>query len=107
MLRVVDHRAPAGKVLKSLYREETFGLIRKIVPLRARGGEKDLVVLSTDSGTVMILEFDLQSKAFIKKYQDVSLGRLAVNLAKREMSGEYMAADPKGRAVMVAASEKQ
>ena len=46
-----------GKI-KLVYRQEVFGLIRQIVPFRLMGMQKDFVVVGSDSGRIVILEFD-------------------------------------------------
>ena len=46
-----------GKI-KLVYRQEVFGLIRQVVPFRLMGMQKDFVVVGSDSGRIVILEFD-------------------------------------------------
>ena len=46
-----------GKI-KLVYRQEVFGLIRQIVPFRLMGMQKDFVVVGSDSGRIVILEFN-------------------------------------------------
>ena len=46
-----------GKI-KLVYRQEVFGLIRQIVPFRLMGMQKDFVLVGSDSGRIVILEFD-------------------------------------------------
>ena len=46
--------------LRLIYRQEVFGLIRSILPFRLMGMQKDFVVIGSDSGRIVILEFDLE-----------------------------------------------
>ena len=46
--------------LRLIYRQEIFGLIRSILPFRLMGMQKDFVVIGSDSGRIVILEFDLE-----------------------------------------------
>ena len=91
-----------GKV-KVVYRSEVFGLIRQIVPFRLMGMQKDFVVVGSDSGRIVILEFDLDTNKFVKIHQE-TFGKTGV---RRIVPGEYLATDPKGRAIMIGAVEKQ
>ena len=52
--------------LQLIYRQEAFGLIRSIVPFRLMGMQKDFVVIGSDSGRIVILEFELDSNRFVK-----------------------------------------
>ena len=88
---------------KLMYFQEVFGLIRSILPFRLMGMQKDFIVIGSDSGRIVILEFDLESNSFIKIHQE-TFGKTGV---RRIVPGEYLAADPKGRAIMIGAVEKQ
>lgn len=44
--------------MKLIYRQEVFGIIRKILPFRLLGMQKDFLVMGSDSGRIVILEFD-------------------------------------------------
>lgn len=89
--------------LELLYRQEVFGLIRNILPFRLMGMQKDYVVVGSDSGRIVILEFDSDVRRFVKIHQE-TFGKTGV---RRIVPGEYLATDPKGRAIMIGAVEKQ
>jgi splicing factor 3B subunit 3 len=63
----------------------------------------DYVVVGSDSGRVVILEYDPQKNCFNKVHQE-TYGKSG---CRRIVPGQYLAVDPKGRAVMVGAIEKQ
>jgi len=65
--------------------------------------KKDFLVIGSDSGRIVILEFDNTKKAFIKIHQE-TFGKTG---SRRIVPGEFLAADPKGRAIMIGAVEKQ
>jgi splicing factor 3B subunit 3 len=54
-----------GKV-SVVYRQEVFGLIRSITPFRLLGMQKDFLVIGSDSGRIVILEYDNEHNRFVK-----------------------------------------
>ncbi|KAI7907481.1 CPSF A subunit region-domain-containing protein [Cokeromyces recurvatus] len=92
----------SGKV-HTILTHECFGLIRCIVPFRLTGGNKDYVVVGSDSGRIVILEYNPAKNTFDRIHQETH-GKTG---CRRIVPGQYLAADPKGRAVMIAAVEKQ
>ena len=63
----------------------------------------DYIVVGSDSGRVVILEYDPSKNAFNKVHQE-TYGKSG---CRRIVPGQYLAADPRGRAFMIAAVEKQ
>lgn len=63
----------------------------------------DYIVLGSDSGRIVILEYIPQRNAFERVHQE-TFGKTG---CRRIVPGQYMAVDPKGRAVMISAVEKQ
>ena len=59
-------------------------------------------MVGSDSGRIVILEFELDSNRFVKIHQE-TFGKTGV---RRIVPGEYLATDPKGRAIMIGAVEK-
>jgi splicing factor 3B subunit 3 len=59
--------------------------------------------VGSDSGRIVILEANEEKKEFIKIHQE-TYGKTG---CRRIVPGEYLASDPKGRAIMIAAVEKQ
>lgn len=91
-----------GKVY-TLYTTEIFGVIRSMMGFRLTGGSKDYLVVGSDSGRIVILEYNAQKNAFEKVHQE-TFGKSG---CRRIVPGQQLAMDPKGRALMVAAVEKQ
>lgn len=60
-------------------------------------------MLGSDSGRIVILEYIPQKNAFERVHQE-TFGKTG---CRRIVPGQYMAVDPKGRAVMISAVEKQ
>jgi splicing factor 3B subunit 3 len=87
----------------TIYKQEVFGQIRKIIPFRLTGLTTDYVVVGSDSGRITILEFNSELERFEVVHQE-TYGKTG---CRRIVPGEFLAADPKGRAVMVGAVEKQ
>lgn len=89
--------------LYTVYKQEVFGMIRKIIPFRLTGLTTDYVVVGSDSGRITILEFKPEKERFEVLHQE-TYGKTG---CRRIVPGEYLAVDPKGRAIMVGAIEKQ
>ena len=64
---------------------------------------KDFVVIGSDSGRIVFLEYLSEINQFVKVHQE-TYGKTG---CRRTVPGQYLAADPKGRAVMISATEKQ
>ena len=62
----------------------------------------DYVIIGSDSGRVVILDYDPKTSSFVKVHQE-TFGKSG---ARRIVPGQYLATDPKGRSVMIAATEK-
>lgn len=63
----------------------------------------DYVVVGSDSGRIVILEYNPVKNTFDKVHQE-TYGKTG---CRRIVPGQYLATDPKGRAVMIGAVEKQ
>eukprot|EP01132_Coremiostelium_polycephalum_P002352 gene2352-2902_t len=91
-----------GKI-ESVLHTEVFGIIRSLIPFRLTGGSKDYIIVGSDSGRVVILEYNPTRNQFDKVHQE-TFGRTG---CRRIVPGQYLAVDPKGRAFMIGAIEKQ
>lgn len=109
-----------GKITTVLA-HDVFGSIRCLAAFRLTGGTKgepsvrvfvqllylhhlfsDYAIVGSDSGRIVILEYDPKTSSFIKLHQE-TYGKSG---ARRIVPGQYLATDPKGRSVMIAAMEK-
>lgn len=93
---------PTTGRLRTLASADAFGNIRSIAPFRLPGSGRDVVLVGADSGRLVILEFDPRRRAFVKVHQE-TFGKSGV---RRVVPGQFVAADPRGRAAVVAAVEK-
>lgn len=91
-----------GKV-HTLLSTEVFGVIRSLVAFRLNKGQKDYLIVGSDSGRVSILEYN-GAKNRLERVHMETFGKSG---CRRIVPGQYLACDPNGRAVMVAAVEKQ
>eukprot|EP00727_Mastigamoeba_balamuthi_P006206 m51a1_g2204 putative splicing factor 3b subunit 3-like (1210) ;mRNA; r:168623-173209 len=82
---------------------DVFGVVRSLATFRLPGWTRDVVVVGSDSGMVAILELD----AARQRFQRLHLEVFGKSGCRRIVPGEYLASDPRGRAVMIAAVEKQ
>ncbi|XP_071823754.1 splicing factor 3B subunit 3-like [Apostichopus japonicus] len=102
ILELIKLDPNTGKIY-TLLSHEVFGVIRAIMAFRLTGGNKDYVVVGSDSGRIVILEYVASKNAFEKVHQE-TFGKSG---CRRIVPGQFLAVDPKGRAFMVGAIEKQ
>ncbi|KAI0008531.1 CPSF A subunit region-domain-containing protein [Xylariaceae sp. FL0662B] len=82
--------------------QDVFSIIRSVVSFRLAGSTKDYIILTTDSGRITVLEFVAARNRFSRLHSE-AFGKSGV---RRVTPGQYLAADPKGRACLVASVEK-
>ncbi|XP_071488898.1 splicing factor 3B subunit 3-like [Diadema antillarum] len=102
LLELVKLDPNTGK-LYTVLSHEVFGVIRALMPFRLTGGSKDYIVVGSDSGRIIILEYNPSKNCFDRIHQE-TFGKSG---CRRIVPGQFLAVDPKGRAVMVGALEKQ
>eukprot|EP00049_Salpingoeca_infusionum_P019072 m.360060 g.360060 ORF g.360060 m.360060 type:complete len:1203 (-) comp18864_c0_seq1:145-3753(-) len=102
VLELLKAEPSTGK-LQSICSTDVFGLIRSLKPFRLTGSGRDYLVVGSDSGRITILEYNQETNAFKKVHQE-TYGKSG---CRRIVPGQYLATDPKGRAVMIGAFEKQ
>ncbi|KUI65719.1 Pre-mRNA-splicing factor rse1 [Cytospora mali] len=90
-----------GKVI-TLLSHEVFGIIRAISAFRLAGSNKDYIILATDSGRITIIEYLPQQNRFSRIHLE-TFGKSGI---RRVVPGQFLAADPKGRACLIASVEK-
>ncbi|KZT06669.1 uncharacterized protein LAESUDRAFT_700021 [Laetiporus sulphureus 93-53] len=88
--------------LSTVVVSDVFGSIRSLTSFRLTGGTKDYAIVGSDSGRIVILDYDPKSGSFVKVHEE-TYGKSG---ARRIVPGQYLATDPKGRAVMISALEK-
>ncbi|XP_046843553.1 splicing factor 3B subunit 3-like [Xenia sp. Carnegie-2017] len=91
-----------GKVIPVLA-VEVFCVVRDIAPFRLTGGSKDYIVVGSDSGRIVVLEYIPYKNVFERVHME-TFGKSG---CRRIVPGQYLAVDPKGRAIMIGAVEKQ
>lgn len=117
LLRPDPHTGKISTVVAS----DVFGSIRSLAAFRLTGSTKgtqrklicaalcvvihlfvDYAVVGSDSGRIVIMDYDQKTNNFVKVHQE-TYGKSG---ARRIVPGQYIATDPKGRAVMISALEK-
>ncbi|KAF8738189.1 hypothetical protein AX14_011604 [Amanita brunnescens Koide BX004] len=88
--------------LSTVVATDVFSSIRSLAAFRLTGGTKDYAIVGSDSGRIIILDYDPKMSSFVKLHQE-TFGKSG---ARRIVPGQYLATDPKGRAVMISALEK-
>lgn len=89
--------------VRSVRLENAFGIVRSVLSFRLTGGQIDHVVVGSDSGRICILKYENDETGFVKVHQE-TFGKTG---CRRIVPGQLLASDPKGRAIMIAAVEKQ
>jgi splicing factor 3B subunit 3 len=102
VLEVLKPDPSTGKI-HTLLTCNTFGIIRALHPIRLTGSNRDYIVIGSDSGRILILEYNGQKNTLDKVHQE-TFGKSG---CRRIVPGQYLSIDPKGRAVMIGAIEKQ
>jgi splicing factor 3B subunit 3 len=116
-----------GKLI-SVASVNTFSVLRSLAPFRLPGASRDYIIVGSDSGKLTILEFGPTAVAAAgsagggagaggaitsgsgaagEAFRVVKSETFGKTGCRRAVPGQYLACDPKGRAMMVAAVEKQ
>lgn len=101
VIEIMRVDADSGK-LEVIYTQEMFGLVRSMLAFRLIGMSKDFLVIGSDSGRIVILDYDKNTNKFVKIHQE-TYGKTG---CRRIVPGEYLAADPKGRVILIGALER-
>ncbi|OMJ23582.1 Splicing factor 3B subunit 3 [Smittium culicis] len=94
---------PKTGKLSSIVSENVFGKVRSLIPFKLTGTIKDYIVVGSDSGAITIFEYLPAPKKFITVQQEI-YGKSGF---RRTVPGQYLTFDPRGRAIMISAIEKQ
>ncbi|KAK8932917.1 Pre-mRNA-splicing factor [Metarhizium anisopliae BRIP 53293] len=90
-----------GKVTTVLS-HNVFGIIRSLAAFRLAGSNKDYLIIASDSGRITVVEYLPAQNRFSRLHLE-TFGKSGV---RRVIPGEYLACDPKGRACLIASTEK-
>lgn len=99
-IEVYKPNVESGKLEKFLS-QKAFALIQRIDKIRMAGTTKDLLVITADSGMLTILTLQT-SMRFVPIVQAPH----SKNSLRRLTPGEYLCVEPRGRAIFVAAVER-
>lgn len=100
-IEIYRPNAETGK-LKRLMVQNAFAIVQDIEKIRITGTQKDLLIITSDSGKVVVAEFDVASSKFVPIVQEPH----SKNGLRRVTPGEYLCVDPDNRAFMIAAVER-
>lgn len=96
---------PETGALEVLFRQEAFCKIRSCALFRLGGMTKDLILLGSDSGRIIILEYKV-SPTTGPYFERIHLETFGKSGTRRIVPGQFLGVDPKGRALMLGAIEK-
>lgn len=101
--KLTIHRPdPTQGKITPLYTQDVFGIIRTLAAFRLAGSSKDYIIIGSDSGRITIIEYVPSQNRFSRIHLE-TFGKSGV---RRVVPGQYLVADPKGRACMIASVEK-
>lgn len=93
---------PESGKLKQLCLQQAVGTIQSVDRIRKSGSNIDLLVVSSDSGRLAILEFDANRLNFFPVIQEPH----SKNGLNRNTPGEYLCVDPHDRTITIGALER-
>lgn len=88
--------------LRKLMVQHAFAIVQNIDKIRLTGTQKDLLIITSDSGKVVVAEFNEALSKFVPIVQEPH----SKNGLRRVTPGEYLCVEPDNRAVMIAAVER-
>lgn len=91
----------SGK-LEKLSQQQSLGIIQCIDTLRLPGTQQDYLVITSDSGKIVIAEYQQERLQFIPIIQEPH----SKNGLRRLNPGEYLDVDPNSQAIMISAVER-
>mmetsp|Transcript_32687 Transcript_32687/g.70801 ORF Transcript_32687/g.70801 Transcript_32687/m.70801 type:complete len:1345 (-) Transcript_32687:136-4170(-) len=91
--------------LRLVSRTETSSVLRSLEAIRLSGGKRDVLAVGADGGHLTVLDFE--PCAHGKPAEVLHCPAFGHTGCRRGTPGQYLAADPKGRAVMISAVEKR
>lgn len=91
----------SGKLIK-LCQQDTWAAVQLLETFRFPGSSVDLLVVTSDSGKLVVLKFESELNRFIPVVQEPH----SKTGFRRTSPGEYLAVDPQNRAIMISAVER-
>lgn len=90
MLELLKPDPNTGKV-HTVLTTEIFGVVRSLMSFRLTGGSKDYIIVGSDSGRIVILEYQPTKNVFERIHME-TFGKSG---CRRIVPGQYLAIDPK------------
>lgn len=59
-------RPDEGGKMQTILATEVFGAIRSLIPFRLTGGSRDYVIIGSESGRIVIVEYSKEKNLFVK-----------------------------------------
>ncbi|KAG9807999.1 putative splicing factor 3B subunit 3, partial [Aureobasidium melanogenum] len=88
--------------VRTILTHNAFGILRNLSSCRVPGTPRDLIIVSSDSGRVSLLQYDDEKNRFERVHLE-TFGKSGI---RRTIPGQYLASDPRGRCCMFASVEK-
>lgn len=101
VIEVYQAKPETGK-LQKLSLQPTFGIVQNADELRLIGTQRDVLVITADSGNIIIASYNPDTSKFEPQIQEPH----SKNGLRRLTPGEYLAVNPQNRAIMLGALER-
>lgn len=95
---------PDGR-LRCLSACPAYGAVRAVAPVRLPGSRRDVLAVTADSGRLALLQ--LSATASPPSWTPLHVETYGKSGVRRLVPGQYLVVDPRGRALLVAAVERQ
>ncbi|KAJ8903598.1 hypothetical protein NDN08_004702 [Rhodosorus marinus] len=89
--------------LRLVGRSDCFGQLRSLAAFRLTGAKRDYLIIGSDSGNVTVVQFNGE----LGRFDQVHCENFGKSGVRRIVPGQYTVADPRGRACLLGALEKQ
>ncbi|KAK5163433.1 pre-mRNA-splicing factor rse1 [Saxophila tyrrhenica] len=100
--RIIENSDRTEVQVSTFLDQDVFGIVRGVSAFRIPGTSTDQLVVSSDSGRIVMLNYDAEKNVF-KRIHLETFGKSGI---RRTIPGQYLASDPKGRCCMLASVEK-
>lgn len=101
VIEVYQPKPDTGKLHK-LSLQPTFGIVQNADKLRLIGTQQDVLVLTADSGNIIVAYYNEETSKFEPRIQEPH----SKNGLRRITPGEYLAVNPQNSALMIGALER-
>ncbi|KAF2860189.1 hypothetical protein K470DRAFT_258155 [Piedraia hortae CBS 480.64] len=102
LYRIIESEDRSEVKVETIVEQDVFATVRAVGAMRVPGTAADQLIVSSDAGGVLVLQYDVEKKAF-QRLKWYTYGKSGV---RRTIPGQYLACEPRGRCCLYASTEK-